>query len=103
MPDFKAIYAHHADQYDQLVAREDYQQNIIRALRQIRPLDGLDVVELGAGTGRLTRMLTPLARGIRWTGRPRRYRKRRRRRRGRRLQRLYSGRWADRDLSRLCG
>src|SRR5690242_392884 len=65
MPDFKTIYAQHADQYDQLVTREDYQRNIIRALREIRPPDGLDVVELGAGTGRLTRMLAPLAHSIR--------------------------------------
>ncbi|MFL5800511.1 MAG: class I SAM-dependent methyltransferase [Roseiflexaceae bacterium] len=65
MPDFQTIYAQHADQYDQLVAREDYQDNIIRALSQIRPLAGLDVVELGAGTGRLTMLLAPLARSIR--------------------------------------
>jgi ubiquinone/menaquinone biosynthesis C-methylase UbiE len=65
MPDFKTIYARHADQYDQLVAREDYQGNILRALGRIQPLAGLDVVELGAGTGRLTGMLAPLARRIR--------------------------------------
>jgi ubiquinone/menaquinone biosynthesis C-methylase UbiE len=65
MPDFQTIYAQHADQYDQLVAREDYEGNILRALSQIRPLAGLDVVELGAGTGRLTMLLAPLARSIR--------------------------------------
>jgi len=65
MPDFKTIYAQHADQYDRLVEREDYQGNILRALTQIRPLAELDVVELGAGTGRLTRMLAPLVRRIR--------------------------------------
>jgi ubiquinone/menaquinone biosynthesis C-methylase UbiE len=65
MPDFQTIYAQHADQYDQLVAREDYQGNIIRTLSQIRPLAGLDVVELGAGTGRLTTLLAPQARSMR--------------------------------------
>jgi ubiquinone/menaquinone biosynthesis C-methylase UbiE len=65
MPDFKAIYAHHADSYDQLVSREDYQGNILRALSEIRPLDGLDVVEFGAGTGRFTRLLAPLVGSIR--------------------------------------
>ena len=64
MPDFKTIYAEHAEQYDLLVAREDYQQNIIRAVSRIRPLGGLEVVEFGAGTGRLTGLLAPLVRSI---------------------------------------
>ena len=64
MVDFKAIYASQAEKYDQLVAREDYQGNILRALNQIRPLAGADVVELGAGTGRLTRLFASLARSI---------------------------------------
>ncbi len=65
MPDHKEIYKQHADQYERLVSREDYQGNILRALKQIRPLDGLDVVELGAGTGRLTCMLAPVVRSMR--------------------------------------
>src|SRR5206468_3612923 len=35
--------------------------NILRALNQIKPADGAEVVELGAGTGRLTRLLAPAA------------------------------------------
>lgn len=54
---FERIYREQAAQYEQLVSREDYQEQIEPALRQIRPLEGLEVVELGAGTGRLTRML----------------------------------------------
>ena len=65
MPDFKEIYANHADRYDRLVAREDYQGNLLRALGEIGPLAGLDVVELGAGTGRFTRMLAPIVGSIR--------------------------------------
>ena len=64
MPDYKTIYDQHADQYELLVSREDYQQNILRALDRITPLAGLDVVEFGAGTGRLTRMLAPLVKTI---------------------------------------
>jgi ubiquinone/menaquinone biosynthesis C-methylase UbiE len=64
MPDIKEIYAQHADQYELLVSREDYQQNILKAIGQIAPLEGRDVVELGAGTGRLTTMLAPLVRSI---------------------------------------
>lgn len=65
MPTFEEIYAHHADQYDALVAREDYQNNILPALERIHPLAGADVVEFGAGTGRLTRLLAPVVRRIR--------------------------------------
>ena len=62
--DYKAIYTSQAEKYDRLVAREDYQGNILRALAQIRPFAGVDVVELGAGTGRLTRLLAPQVRSI---------------------------------------
>jgi ubiquinone/menaquinone biosynthesis C-methylase UbiE len=61
---FQNIYAHHADHYEALVVREDYQGNILRALREIHPLEGQSVVEFGAGTGRLTLLLAPLVRSI---------------------------------------
>ncbi len=64
MPDQKTIYAHHADQYERLVSREDYQHHIFTALNQIRPLTGLRVIELGAGTGRLTLPLAEVAKHI---------------------------------------
>ncbi len=64
MPDHLEIYRHKAQQYDLLVRREDYQKNIEKALGQIIPGDGLTFVELGAGTGRLTRMLVPRAKLI---------------------------------------
>ncbi len=62
---FQNIYANHADQYEALILREDYQGNILKALQNIKPLTGLDVVEMGAGTGRLTLMLAPLVKTIR--------------------------------------
>jgi ubiquinone/menaquinone biosynthesis C-methylase UbiE len=65
MPTFHEIYAQHADQYDALVSREDYQGNLLPALEAIRPLAGLEVVEMGAGTGRLTRLLAPHVKFIR--------------------------------------
>jgi ubiquinone/menaquinone biosynthesis C-methylase UbiE len=64
MTDFNFIYQHQAAQYEQLVEREDYQHNLLRALTQIRSMQNADIVELGAGTGRLTLMLAPLARSI---------------------------------------
>ena len=46
------------------MACEDYQKAILPALNQIRSLEGTDVVELGAGTGRLTCMVAPQARSV---------------------------------------
>ena len=60
MTDFKRIYATQAAEYEQMVAREDYQEHILPALLTIRPFTNeTAVIELGAGTGRLTRMLAP--------------------------------------------
>ena len=59
MPSFEEIYAHHAEAYDRLVEREDHEGHLLPALAEIAALDGADVVELGAGTGRLTRLLAP--------------------------------------------
>ena len=66
MPDhFETIYASKADQYEALIQREDFEGNILKTLQQIRPLAGIDVVEFGAGTGRLTLMLVPLVKSLR--------------------------------------
>ena len=65
MTEAETLYNTQADKYERLVSREDYQQNITPALNQIRPLAGLEVVELGAGTGRLTRLLAPIVRSMR--------------------------------------
>jgi len=59
MPDEKSVYANHAIEYEALVSREDYQGNILKSIRQIVSLDGLDVLDLGAGTGRLACLLAP--------------------------------------------
>lgn len=62
--EFKDVYRRNAAAYDRLVAREDYQGNVFAALNAIQPLHGLSIVEFGAGTGRLTRLLTVLAERI---------------------------------------
>jgi len=64
MPTEKDVYESHADQYERLVQREDYRGSILSAIESYCPLDGLDVVELGAGTGRITRLLVPFVKSI---------------------------------------
>ena len=64
MTHFKRIYREQADQYERLVSREDYQENIEKALKKILPFDNLDVIDLGTGTGRLTLLLSPYVRHI---------------------------------------
>src|SRR5688500_1067375 len=60
MPSFEEIYAQHADQSDALVLREDNEGHLLPALNSICPLAGADVIEFGAGTGRLTCLLAPV-------------------------------------------
>jgi ubiquinone/menaquinone biosynthesis C-methylase UbiE len=64
MTDFKRIYREDAEKYERLVSREDYQGHIEKALKQIRPFDNLKILELGAGTGRLTCLLAPWVNNI---------------------------------------
>jgi len=64
MPSEKEVYACHADKYDRLIQREDYQQNILKAIRSIVNLQNKDALDIGAGTGRLIRILAPFVRTI---------------------------------------
>jgi ubiquinone/menaquinone biosynthesis C-methylase UbiE len=58
---FASIYESRADDYHELVMREDAQGNLPAALREIVEFDGRTVVELGAGTGRVTGIVAPMA------------------------------------------
>jgi SAM-dependent methyltransferase len=58
---FDVIYRGHAEQYHELVIREDTRGNLCTALRGIADFTGATVVELGAGTGRVTKMLAAKA------------------------------------------
>ena len=60
----RQIYQTDGDRYEALIAREDYQGNILRAINEILDVSGLDVFDLGAGTGRLTLLLAPRVRSI---------------------------------------
>lgn len=55
MPAMNEIYEQHAREYDELVAREDCGGSLRKALEPLVPR-GAQVLELGAGTGRVTRL-----------------------------------------------
>jgi len=61
----RRIYQNDGDRYEALIAREDFQDNIEKALDEIVKVDGLDVLDLGAGTGRLAVMLAPRTKSMR--------------------------------------
>ncbi len=60
----RKIYQTDGDRYEALIAREDYQGNIVKVLDEIVRVEGLDVLDLGAGTGRLAVMLAPRTRSM---------------------------------------
>jgi ubiquinone/menaquinone biosynthesis C-methylase UbiE len=55
--DYKNIYFNHADKYEQLVEKEDYEKNLFKTLSEITTFKDKRVIEFGAGTGRLTRQI----------------------------------------------
>ena len=61
----RKIYQNDGDRYEALISREDHQGNIPRTIDEIINVEGLDVLDLGAGTGRLTLMLAPRVKSIR--------------------------------------
>jgi ubiquinone/menaquinone biosynthesis C-methylase UbiE len=65
VPSYEEIYGEHADRYDELVRHEDHQGNLALLLdRALVPRPRL-AVELGCGTGRVTRLLAQRALAVR--------------------------------------
>lgn len=64
MPNLDEIYAHEAEAYQRLIAREDKDGLLLPAIMEVAPPGPLDVVDLGAGTGRLACLLAPSARSM---------------------------------------
>ena len=64
MAEHHEIYEQNADVYDNLVSHEDYSGNLLREIKKLSSLSEKDVVEMGAGTGRITGLLGPLVNSI---------------------------------------
>jgi ubiquinone/menaquinone biosynthesis C-methylase UbiE len=64
MPGFQEIYRTHGEEYERLVAREDYQGNLWRAIEPLLPHGHLSIADMGAGTGRFARLFAPISRHI---------------------------------------
>jgi ubiquinone/menaquinone biosynthesis C-methylase UbiE len=56
----REIYREHADAYDRLVRAEDVDGQLARAIGEIVDVRGARVLDVGCGTGRLTRILLEL-------------------------------------------
>jgi ubiquinone/menaquinone biosynthesis C-methylase UbiE len=61
MPDHTNIYERETAKYHELISK---QPDLRGYMEQIRPFTGLDIVDIGAGTGRLTTALAPQAKSI---------------------------------------
>ncbi|NQX62550.1 class I SAM-dependent methyltransferase [Paenibacillus qinlingensis] len=61
MPNHADIYANQATMYERLVSK---QASLYETIQAIIPVEGLDIIDMGAGAGRLTRVLAPQAKSI---------------------------------------
>jgi ubiquinone/menaquinone biosynthesis C-methylase UbiE len=57
---WKRFYNERTEDYERLTQYEDYEGNLLPALNEIHPLEGAEIIEFGAGTGRITIQLLPL-------------------------------------------
>ncbi len=63
MPEHENVYHNDADRYHALVSCEDYDKNLPAAIAGLIPRGSI-ILETGAGTGRVTAILAPIAGGL---------------------------------------
>lgn len=61
MPNHEHIYAHQADMYERLISK---QASLLETIQSILHVEGLDIIDMGAGSGRLSCVLAPKAKTI---------------------------------------
>jgi len=47
-----------------MINREDYKGNLLKAIKDISSLEGISILDLGSGTGRIERLVAPLAKNV---------------------------------------
>ncbi len=63
MPEHENVYQNETEKYHALVSFEDYQKNLTRSICEILT-ESQKILETGAGTGRVTKILAPLSREL---------------------------------------
>ncbi|MBU9719842.1 MULTISPECIES: class I SAM-dependent methyltransferase [Bacillaceae] len=56
MPDHSKVYTKQTEMYDQMISK---QPSMLEVIEEIAPVNGIDVIDMGAGSGRLTTVLAP--------------------------------------------
>ena len=64
MPSMQEIYNNYSLQYDELVNHEDYNNNLSNYLLEKFNFNGKTIIELGVGTGRVTKIFAERAQSI---------------------------------------
>jgi len=65
LPDYDLVFADQAEKYDRFIAAEDYEGNLLQALRRIGRLNREQAVaDLGTGTGRIAFLVAPIVRHV---------------------------------------
>ncbi len=64
MAEHHEIYEQNADIYDNLVSHEDFSGNLLIEIKRLVSLSNIDVVEMGAGTGRITGLIAPEVKSV---------------------------------------
>lgn len=61
MPDHTKVYKKQTELYDQMVSK---QPSLLKVIEELTPINQLDVIDMGAGSGRLTDILAPQVKSI---------------------------------------
>ncbi|KHF37981.1 class I SAM-dependent methyltransferase [Halalkalibacter okhensis] len=61
MPDHTNVYKKQTELYDQMVSK---QPSLLKVIEELTPINQLDVIDMGAGSGRLTDILAPHVKSI---------------------------------------
>ncbi|MEW9502610.1 class I SAM-dependent methyltransferase [Jeotgalibacillus marinus] len=61
MPDHTNVYKNQTKLYEQMISK---QPSVLKTIEEITPINQLDVIDMGAGSGRLTSVLAPYVKSI---------------------------------------